>query len=265
MHPRAPTDTPYAMISDLRTILDGWEYERGKISVRKIIGRDGQDKVQTRIDLGVLQIELDGRPDGQRPKGYDAYLDFLEEQADRHIELYGDDEDFVLTPEDCQELRHEAYLYYQRYLSLFVLEDFERVVRDTARNLRVIDFCERYAATQDDRVALAPQRAYVLMMNARARACLALQSDDPQAALDAVDAGFASLHALCQSDDDEAACRGEFRILSELRQDVLGKMPPSAPARLQLELQTALEQEDYKKAAQLRDALAAEHPAADIP
>ena len=43
------------MIHDLRTILEGWEYEPGKISVRKIIGRDGREKIQTCVDLGVLQ------------------------------------------------------------------------------------------------------------------------------------------------------------------------------------------------------------------
>ena len=255
------------MGNDLRTILDGWEYEPGKISVRKIIGRDGGEKVQTRIDLGVLQIDLDGRPDGQRPNGHECYLDFCEEQATRYLELYGDDDEFVLTPEDCQELRHEAYLYYQRYLSLFVLEDYERVVRDTTRNLRAIDFCERYAAAEEDRVALAPQRAYVLMMNARARACYALQISDPETALDAVDAGIASLRTLCEvggEAEEEVDCHGEFRILSELRENVLGQMPSSAPARMQWELHAALERQDYEKAAQLRDALGTVQPSAGV-
>ncbi|MCC6359381.1 MAG: hypothetical protein IT450_11615, partial [Phycisphaerales bacterium] len=48
------------MILDLRNILEGWEYEPGKISVRKIIGQDGREKIQTRVDLGVLQFEVSG-------------------------------------------------------------------------------------------------------------------------------------------------------------------------------------------------------------
>ena len=118
-------DTHIDMIRDLRTILEGWDYQPGKISVRKIIGRDGREKIQTRIDLGVLQLECQGRPDGHRPQGWDSMLECQEQRLREHTDVYGDDEDFILSPEDCRELRHEAYLYYQRYLSLFVLEEFE--------------------------------------------------------------------------------------------------------------------------------------------
>jgi hypothetical protein len=225
------------MICDLRTILDGWEYEPGRISVRKIIGRSGNEKVQTRIDMGVLQIELDGRPDGQRPKGHESYLEYLLEQHTRHVQIYGDDGDFVLSSEDCHELRHEAYLYYQRYLSLFVLEDYERVVRDTSRNLQASDLCERYAAAREDRIALAAQRPYVLMMNARARTCHALRCENPEAALAAVEAGIEGLAALLEvAPNEDDSSQGELRILKELRREVLAKMPPETPARLQWEL-----------------------------
>ena len=254
------------MIRDLRTILEGWDYEPGKISVRKIIGRGGHEKVQTRIDMGVLQIGLDGRPDGKRPHEHEALLDFHEHQLARHIDLYGDDQDFVLTPEECQELRHEAYMFYQRYLSLFVLEDFERVVRDTARNLRVIDFCEKYAAAREDGRALAAQRPYVLMMNARARAFQALQADDADEALAAVEAGIRYVRTLTEAEVDEESgdSFGQLRILAELREEIIAKLPPNAPVRLQCELQAALAREDYETAAALRDALGDRRASANI-
>jgi len=246
------------MIRDLRTILDGWDYEPGKISVRKIIGRDGQEKVQTRIDLGVLQIELDGRPDGARPHGCESHFDCLLRRAQQHRELHGDDEDFVISPEDCLELRHEMYLYYQRYLSLFVLEDFERVIRDTQRCLEVVDFCERFAAGDEDRHALAAQRPYVLMMNARARACLAMRERRYEAALAAVDEALAGLRQLrSEAEGDDGAGRTEIRVLTGLRAEILQNMPADAPARLYEELRAALAREDYELATRLRDQLAA--------
>lgn len=253
-------DTAYGMIADLRHILDGWEFEPGKISVRKIIGRNGEEKVQTRIDMGVLQIELEGRPDGRRPEGYESYLDLVLDRLSHHIELHGDDNDFLLTPDDCHELRHEAYLYYQRYLSLFVLEDFERVARDTTRNLRVIDLCEQYASCREDRVALGPQRAYVVMMNARARACGAAEAGDHEAALAAVAAGITGVNAVYEREDPEeyGEDRSELRILRDLRRDILARMPATAPARLQWELEQAIQREDYETAARLRDALGAD-------
>ena len=36
---------------------------------RKIVGEDGKEKLQVRLDLGLLQMELNGRPDGERPHG----------------------------------------------------------------------------------------------------------------------------------------------------------------------------------------------------
>ena len=157
------------MIQDLRTILDGWEYEPGKISVRKIIGRDGHEKIQTRVDLGLLQLEPVGRPDGRRPYGYDSMLTFFETRLRDHIARGGDDAGFVLLPEDCRDLRHEVHLCYQRYLSLFVLEEYEGVERDTEWNLRLIELCRRYAETEYDRTALESQWGYVLMMHTRAK------------------------------------------------------------------------------------------------
>ena len=49
---------------DLRRILAGWDYEPHQITVRKIAGDDGAIKIQMRLPLGVLQMEVSGRPDG---------------------------------------------------------------------------------------------------------------------------------------------------------------------------------------------------------
>jgi len=249
-------DTHTGMIRDLRTIIDGWEYEPGKISVRKIIGRDGREKIQTRIDMGLLQMEPDGPPDGQRIAGYDSVLERLEAELRRHIAVYGDDQDFVLSPEQCVDLRREAYLYYQRYLSLFVLEDYERVARDTARNLRAIELCMKYAASAEDRASLAAQRGYVLMMHARSRACAALRAERYDDALRLVTEGVAALRAASQETlDEQVSFASEMRVLAALREEIMSRMPPDSPARLRHELQEALEGEDYERAALLRDRL----------
>ena len=238
-------DTHTGMIRDLRTIIDGWEYEPGKISVRKIIGRDGREKIQTRIDMGLLQMEPDGPPDGQRIAGYDSVLERLEAELRRHIAVYGDDQDFVLSPEQCVDLRREAYLYYQRYLSLFVLEDYERVARDTARNLRAI---ELYEVRRLGRGPPAwPQRGYVLMMHARSRAARPAggRYDD---ALRLVTEGGPRLRPRARDAGRASSFASEMRVLAALR----GKSCPDA-ARLARppspRAARALEGEDYERAA----------------
>lgn len=224
--------------------------------MRKIIGRDGREKIQTRIDLGLLQLECTGRPDGQRPRGHESLLNHHEQRLREHIEVCGNDEDFILSPEDCHDLRHEAYLYYQRYLSLFVLEEFDGVGHDTLRNLRVIDLCERYAIAPADRNALCRQRGYVMMMNTRAKAYLALQEERPEVALRKVDEGLANVAGLSTDHEHGDPHVGELKTLRALRREILGKMPDDAPAKLQSELELALACEDYEHAAELRDRLA---------
>ena len=242
------------MIRDLRTILEGWDFEPGKISVRKVIGRDGREKIQTRIDLGILQLECAGRPDGARPHGFPSLLDYHEQRLRGHIETAGDDVDFVFSSEDCRALRFEAYLYYQRYLSLFVLEEYEGVERDTARNLRVMELCAHYGATEQDRTLLQHQRGYVLMMHTRACAHLALGRGQPDTALSLVEKGLAELQALGDSDAEEC-CTNEVSTLHALRREVLEKLPDEAPVKLQSELEWAVAMEDYERAAELRDRL----------
>ncbi len=242
------------MLRDLRDILLDWEYEPGKISVRKIIGRDGRDKIQTRVDLGLLQLEITGRPDGAEPGGSSTLLDHLERELTEFVNRTGDDADFVLSADDAAELRHEAYLFYQRFLALFVLEDFDEVERDTGHNLRILDFCRRYGASDAERNALEPQRPYVTMMNGRARSLALLQRREPEAALQVCDATQRLLTDL--PDLYDQAELPEIRLLAELRARILAALPSDSPSRLQAELGRAILAEDYEHAAQIRDRLA---------
>lgn len=246
------------MIRDLRTIIEGWEYEPGKISVRKIVGADGREKIQTRIDLGLIQFEPLGRPDGRRPYGCGSMLEFFETRLREHIEATGSDAGFVLLPEDCRDLRHESHLYYQRYLSLFVLEEYDGVERDTERNLRAIELCRRYAESEYDRTALETQRPYVIMMNTRARAYQALSLVDYYGALECVQDGVEQINA-CEADDDldeDTSVDAEIGVLESLREEIIQQMPVDATPRLELELREALAAENYERAAEIRDRLA---------
>lgn len=250
-----------AMNKDLRKILDGWRYEPGKISVRKIIGRDGHPKIQTRVDLGVLQMEPAGRPDGERPHSCTSYLDYFEQRLRRYISRHGRDDGFALSVDDCRELKYESHIYYQRYLSLFVLEEFDAVVRDTAHNLRTIELVARYARRPDDRAYFDDRRAYVTMMLVRGQTYLALGRQAFEEALASVESGLDELEELAAQAGDEDAdmpppsCEHEIGVLRELREEVLSRLPSDAPARLKTELAAALAEEDYERAARLRDRL----------
>src|SRR5438128_5956877 len=119
-------DHLFSMSLDLNTILKDWPHENRAIKVRKVLGLDGRQKLQLRIDLGVLQMEVTGRPDGTRPHGCESLLSYHQQRA-AHSTQRGND--YELTPEQCTELQQEGIQYYHRYLSLFQINDFAGVVR----------------------------------------------------------------------------------------------------------------------------------------
>ena len=55
-----------------------WPYDPATISARWILGADGKRRLQLRLDLGILQMESTGRPDGLRPHEADSLLDHYE-------------------------------------------------------------------------------------------------------------------------------------------------------------------------------------------
>ena len=58
------------MRRDIDEALQGWpnNADPGDVIVREIVARDGRKVLQIRVELGVLQIEVEGRPDGVRPQ-----------------------------------------------------------------------------------------------------------------------------------------------------------------------------------------------------
>jgi hypothetical protein len=247
---------------DITFILKGWDYEPGTINVRKIAGIDGQPKLQMRVDLGVLQMELNGRPDGQRPHGCDSLLDHFENLLGEHKTRNGTELGFHLNGTQCQSLREEAFQYYQRYLSLFVLEDFEGVVRDTERNLRVLDICGQYAEDEQDRLILEQYRPYITMMNARAMASLHYNKGGYREALHVVEEGLASIKEFFVRFGHESsfAHSNEVRVLKRFAREIRRKLPVDPVARLRRKLDRAIKAERYEEAAKLRDKLATMKP-----
>jgi tetratricopeptide (TPR) repeat protein len=240
---------------DIAPILKGWDYEAGTINVRKVAGLDGQPKLQMRLDLGLLQMEMTGRPDGVRPFGHESLLDYYEDLLAQHRKDNGSDLGFTLTRDQCATLREEAVMYYHRYLSLFVLEDFAGVVRDTGRNLHVLDFCSRYATDDTDRYYLEQYRPYIVMMNTRAKASLLKDRSKYREALATIEEGLDSIREFFVRLGQESAYgqSNEVKVLKKFAREIRKKLPVDPMRKLQKQLDRAVEQERYEEAARLRD------------
>ncbi|MFO0892236.1 MAG: UvrB/UvrC motif-containing protein [Isosphaeraceae bacterium] len=239
------------MSQDLRPLIAGWDFNPDELQVRVITGDDGTEKIQVRVDLGILQVELSGRPDGQRPHGQESLLDYFEARKGQAEA----GEDFTLEHSDCVLLMQEGLQYYRRYLSAFQLGRFELVVRDTERNLRLFRFVVEHAARQRDKIEFDQYRPYVTMMRTRARALMKLDLGDHTAALAEIDQGLEQIREFLrdyQQADDEGQC-SELRFLLRWRKEVEQDRPTGPIERLEQQLALSIALEDFEEAARLRD------------
>jgi len=247
------------MSLDLNDLLEGWPHEPGQVKVRKIAGSDGREKLQLRIDLGVIQMEVSGRPDGLRPEGFESLLHFHRKQAE---DAAAAGEEYSLDEEDCAALHQEGIQYYHRYIALMQIEDYEGVIRDTARNLELFDFVTGHASDAEVAGSFEQFRPYVLMMNARARASVRLAVDDLDGAVDAVEAGKGRIREVLERTGraDQIAECAEIQFLDDWIEEVRSERPMSPLQKMQREMAKAIAEEAYERAAELRDAIKAIRP-----
>lgn len=242
------------MSKDIAAILDGWDYEPDELQVRVVAGEDGRDKIQMRVDLGLIQMELSGRPDGTRPEGSESLLDYHEA---REREAQAAAEKFDLDPKSCLELMREGVQYYHRYLAAFHLQRYDLVARDTERNLRLFAFVVRCASRQRDKVQFDQYRPYVTMMRSRALGQQALARGDFETALGVIDEGVAGVRQFLrdyEQSEDELECM-ELGFLLRWRREVESERPVGPVERLEQQLALAVTREKYEEAARLRDQL----------
>lgn len=240
---------------DLQNLLRAWPYESGRLNVRLIRGLDGDPRLQIRLDLGILQMELTGRPDGERPSGFENLLEESKHELAEHRKETGSDDGYQLSPGRCQALREEVVQYYHRYISLMALKQYDGVVRDTVHNLEVIELCRRHGADDTDRSSLEQMRPHLLMMQARARIKLMIEANEQdlgheilEDALERIAAHFTEI-----GDPDGFERSSEVQMLEEMRSDLEPVSPEGALEELHRRLDEAIMLENYELAAILRD------------
>ncbi|MEA3188749.1 MAG: hypothetical protein QOD99_2579, partial [Chthoniobacter sp.] len=223
------------MSLDLNDLLRDWPHEPGQIKVRKILGGDGKEKIQLRIDLGLIQMEIHGRPDGTRPHGYESLLAYHRAMAKEKEDL---NETYTLSQDDCSDLQQEGIQYYHRYISLFQLNDFPSVVRDTQRNLDLFNFVLEHAEREELATSFEQFRPYVIMMNTRAKASIELEREDFVAAVRQIERGREKIvDVFSERNTPEAlGSSPEIAFLDEWLEEVRAKRPLSKLEIMQREM-----------------------------
>jgi hypothetical protein len=244
-------------LDDISGILGSWPFDAARIQARMTTGADGRPVIQLRVDLGVLQMERDGRPDGTRPGGFSSSL----RRCRALIEEAGEaGETAKLSGEDFPEIDRELLQYHHRRMALFSLGDYARAARDADHSLELLRLVQEHS---DDEAYIAAHEKsfpFVLMERARARVLLALRKRRPRTAVFHVEEGVRLIQEHVRRAASEAGERTINEILflrrwaRKLRR-AHGLEPP-----LERQLDAAVGREDYEEAARLRDEIRRKTP-----
>lgn len=241
------------MSRDISHILREWKYDPDN-AIRIILADDGHKVMQVRQPLGIEQYELDGRPDGKRPFGKPTVLDEIEGRLMKHQEKYDTDEGFKISHDEFVMLQNEGIMFYYRYLHLFQVGDYERTIRDTEHNLKICELAEKYCEKDDDPMVILQYRPYILRMNAISKAMISLHKNLKAMAQQILESAINSINEIPEIDSptfqfEKARSLNYLKAaLNQVKEKEEGPVD-----KLRKELEEAVAEEDYERAAQLRD------------
>lgn len=244
------------MENDIDKILNQWPFDPQSVNVR-VLDLASRSVLQMRVDMGVLQMEIEGRPDGVDFEGSKTYFDFLKQES---IESNA----FELDEDNCIEIDREFVQFYHRRVCWLQLKEFSNAVKDADHTLGLMDFCKAYSPDEEWTVSHEQYRPFVLYHRTQAAALSHLDEDaevedvdpgDVEKAIDEVNVGLIRLNDLFveydaaeQFEEDDLVVR-----LREFREGIREKY--GVTSTLQERLVAAIENEDYELAAKLRDEL----------
>jgi hypothetical protein len=229
-------------------ILQDWEFDPHSLSVRLVKGDDGRDVIQMRVDLGVLQMETQGRPDGLTPDGFATFLDSM-------LDVEKQDEDFVMSDDQCFEADREFVQFYHRRISWLRLQHYHRAVEDADHTLSLMDVCRDHSPEEEWTMSHEQYRPFVLFHRTQAAALAALDDSDAAEAVSEINTGLQMMRSVFEEheaedefDQDEMVLQ-LVKLRDSLKDEYIGPT-------LQERLAEAVQTEQYELAAKLRDELA---------
>lgn len=229
-------------------ILSRWAYEPGEVVTREVQGDDGRPLLQMRLEMGLLQMEVTGRPDGERPEDFDTYYDYLVALAER------EDGTFQLRREQCFEVDREFVQFYHRRVCWLTLQQFSRAAADADHTLALMDFASAHAPDENWTLSHEQYRPFVMFHRIQAAALSQIEEGNGgEDAVREIDTGLNDLREVFDQWETEESFEDNELVqrLTDLRQSLHDQyeIEPS----LTEQLSKAIAVEEYELAAKLRD------------
>jgi hypothetical protein len=231
-------------------ILKQWPYRPGEVDARLVEGADGREVVQLRVDMGLLQMEVTGRPDGTKPNGAESYFDFLVAAA------IAEGDEFQLNEEQCNEADREFVQFYQRRICWLSLREYRRAVRDAEHNLAFMDFCAKHSPSDEWTASHEQYRPFILFHRTQAAALAEIDDGDAEKAIEELNHGLERIRTFYVDHDAEERFEEDdlAERLKQLRETVRNEF--HIDRTLEERLTEAVAAEQYEIAAQIRDEIA---------
>lgn len=249
----------------------------GELVAREIRTVTGEPALQLRLDMGLLQMHIYGRPDGERPYNKPTLLEYLKNLAAGKSGESGADKKAPLISDLLwNELDREMIQYYHRRLCLLSvgsaymnIQDLHRAeqrfltaAKDAQHTLDCMDFIVKYGPSEEYVAEHEQYRPYVLWHKGFSQAQAELARQDVPTAIDTLvetesrikqiyeEAGHAPTDYL-----EDVQIKAVRQLIDHLRSE------HGVGLTLREQLQAAIDSEKYELAAKLRDQIraAAEH------
>ncbi|MBN2544466.1 MAG: UvrB/UvrC motif-containing protein [Spirochaetes bacterium] len=237
------------MKSDISKILNDWMFEPGN-NIRFIKGDDSREIMQIRLPLGIEQYELNGRPDGKKPFNKESYLKYYNDKINT---ANAKNKKIELSNKDFQILRNESLLYYYRYLILFQLGEYLRTISDTEHNLKICEIVNKHYNNENKNLLLQ-YLPYILRINKISQAMTFLQNKEISKARNLLKDSIDEIKKIQKINTDvfEYEINRSLKHMTEILKNIKSQFPEEKDI-LEEELKRAIELEDYKWAAEIRD------------
>lgn len=238
---------------DIDHILSQWSFDPLSVNVR-LLELSQRQVLQMRVDMGLLQLEIEGRPDGGRPDGHSTYFEMLQKKAG------STEPEFLLSEDECIEVDREFVQFYHRRVCWLQLKEFQRAVNDADHTLGLMDFCKVHSPDDQWTISHEQYRPFVLYHRTQAAALAKLEldvEDCAELAIAEVDLGLENLRRLFEDYEAEEQFEEDELIqrLVEFKTNLKEKY--EIGKTLQEQLAEAVANEDYERAAEIRDEIAA--------
>ncbi|MCH8804979.1 MAG: UvrB/UvrC motif-containing protein [Planctomycetes bacterium] len=243
---------------DLDDLTADWQCSSDEISARLVTGRDGAELVQMRVDLGLLQMFPDGRPDGTRYHGMSSVREFIQHECRNGRPI--DDEVWDALDRELSQLNYRRMALAQLADEALHEKDYaaarshlDRVLRDIGAGIDAMTLIRDHQGSRTEALALWPT---LVFNRARLGSQLNVVEGHFEDAIECVEDGARELESLIDASDSQAdplEPDPSVAFLKKLSRELRDQY--GIELTLHERLEEALENEDFESAGKLRDEL----------